>query len=67
MTRERLSAALEELKSQPVRNKPLSLRLSGEEQKRLYKAAKLQGIPPASLARVLIVTGLADLEALPRT
>ncbi len=66
MTRERLAAALEELKSQALRDKPLSLRLSAEEQRRLYKAAKGQGVKPATLARVLIMSALDDLEALPK-
>ncbi len=63
MTRDRLTAALEVLKGQTKRDKPLSLRLSAEEQRRLYRVAKAERIPPATLARVLIMAGVEDLEA----
>lgn len=63
MTRERLLAAISEEKSQTKRDKPISLRLSTEELRRLQRVAKTQGIPAATLARILVLAGVEDLEA----
>ncbi len=62
MTKERLMVALDSLRSATRRDKPLSIRLSAEELARLRRAAKGQRVPAATLARVLLVSGLEDLE-----
>jgi predicted DNA-binding protein len=62
MTREALERALSEVKSHSRRDRPLSVRLSLQEHKRLQAAAKGQGIAAAALARILIITGLDDLR-----
>jgi predicted DNA-binding protein len=62
MTRERLMVALDVLRSATRRDKPLSLRLSAEELRRLQNVARAQRVPVATLARVLVVTGLEGLE-----
>ncbi|MFI5166275.1 MAG: hypothetical protein ACHQQS_06635 [Thermoanaerobaculales bacterium] len=62
MTRERLLAALDDVKAHARRDKPLSLRLSAVELKRLKKAARAQRVPYATLARVLLLGGLDELE-----
>lgn len=63
MTREKLLAAISEEKAQTRRDKPISLRLSTEELRRLQRVAKAQGVPAATLARILVMTGVDDLEA----
>lgn len=62
MTRETLQALLDAEKSQPKRERPLSLRLSDQEHALLHEVAKGEGLPPATLARVLIIHGLQELE-----
>jgi predicted DNA-binding protein len=62
MTRERVEQLVARAKA-GARNMPLSLRLSPEEHGRLRTAAKRLGGPAATLAHVLIVSGLEDLEA----
>ena len=67
MTRERRLAAIREEKAQATRDKPVSFRLTADELRRLQRAAKTQGLPASTLARILVVAGVADLEATPRS
>ncbi|HNX52078.1 MAG TPA: hypothetical protein PKL08_18055, partial [Thermoanaerobaculaceae bacterium] len=46
------------------RERPLSLRLSEQEHALLHAVAEAEGLPPATLARAVLVAGLRDLEAL---
>ena len=62
MTRQRLFELLEEARV-VRRDKPLSVRLSDDEHARLFAVAEKQRIPAATLARLLIVAGVEDLEA----
>lgn len=62
MTRERLLAAISAEKAQTTRDKPMSFRLTADELRRLQRVAKAQDVPPSSLARILVMTGVEDLE-----
>jgi len=62
MTRATLLSLIEKQRTAPRRDHPLSLRLNGGELRRLKTAAKRHGIPAATLARLLLVAGLEDLE-----
>ena len=62
MTRDRLEAALAAAKAPPKLRKMLSVRLTAEEFDRLAAAAVACGVGAATLARLLITTGLDDLE-----
>ncbi len=61
MTRERLLQALEAERLTPARTRMISVRFSDDELARLQAAAGAQRVPAASLARVLIMTGLDEL------
>lgn len=62
MTRERLRQAVEEARAGLKRDRIVAVRFTGPELKRLQRVAGKQGIPAATLARVLITAGLEDLE-----
>ena len=63
MTKESLLAALEVEKGQTKRDRLLSVRLTPAEYQAVTVKAKQNGISAATLARVLILTGLADIPA----
>ena len=63
MTRDRLLAAISEEKAHGARNKPISFRLTGEELRRLQRVAKTHDMPYGTLARILVMAGVEDLEA----
>ncbi len=62
MTRERLLAAISAEKAQAARDRSMSFRLTAEELRRLQRVAKAQGVPASSLSRILVMTGVDDLE-----
>jgi len=62
MTEARLRAMLAEVKAEN-RSRILSVRLAPAEYARLERAAKGEGIPAATLGRVLVLAGLAELQA----
>ncbi len=61
MTRDRLAAALAVTKAPPKLCKMISVRLSTGEFSALSAAAARHGVGTATLARLLITTGLEDL------
>lgn len=63
MTRERLAAVLAVAKAPPKLSKMISVRLSAEEYAALHAAAAVHEVGVATLARLLITTGLEDLPA----
>ena len=63
MTKETLRKAVETEKGAPRRNRAVSVRLSSAEHRLLFQAAKREGLLPSTLARVLVVAGLAELAA----
>jgi len=63
MTKETLRKAVETEKTAPRRDRALSVRLSAAEHRLLFKVAKREGLLPSTLARVLVVAGLAELAA----
>jgi hypothetical protein len=63
MTRERLLAAINEEKAQVTRDESMAFRLTADELRRLHRVAKAQGLKAATLARILVMTGVDDLEA----
>ena len=63
MTRERLLAAISAEKAQATRDSSMSFRLTADELRRLQRTAKAQGLPASTLARILVMTGVDDLEA----
>ena len=63
MARGTLLSMVKEEQQRARRAQMLSVRITDGERKRLYAAAKVHGIPAAGLARILIVSGLEDLEA----
>jgi len=65
MTREKLVKAVHEARANLRRDRMVSIRLSEDEYTRLFAVADRQGVPAATLARVLVVEGVADLEAEP--
>lgn len=62
MTEARLKAMLTEAKT-ANRGRILSVRLTPAEYAALERAAKREGIATATLGRVLVLAGLADLPA----
>ena len=62
MTRERLKQAVEAAKAEVRRGHSVAVRLTDGEFARLQRVAKDQGIPASTLARVLVTTGVEDLE-----
>lgn len=62
MTRETVEAMLARERSTPRRDTQVVIRFSAEERERLLTTAQRQGVPAATLARVLILAGLDDLE-----
>jgi hypothetical protein len=62
MTRETLLQALEAERLHPRREKMISIRFTAEELARLQAAARAHRVAAASLARLLILDGLAMLE-----
>jgi len=65
MTSETLRKLLKQEKQQAVRTRTIGVRVSEEELGRLNDVAAREGLPPATLARVLILAGVADLEREP--
>jgi hypothetical protein len=62
MTKTKILHLLEETKATKRRPRMLGVRMSDEEYEPLERAAKAQGVPAATLARVLIAAGLSDLK-----
>jgi predicted transcriptional regulator len=62
MTRERVRQAVQAVKAPVKREHIVAVRLTEPEWKWLRRTAAGQGIPPATLARVLVTAGLEDLE-----
>ena len=62
MTGTRLRQALEREKRSLARSRILAVRMTEEDMARLASVAKAEGLAPATLARVLIMAGIEDLE-----
>ncbi len=62
MTRERVRQAVQAVKAEVKREHIVAVRLTDPEWKWLRRTAAGQGIPSATLARVLVTAGLEDLE-----
>lgn len=62
MTKEKVLEAVLEASLRSRRERMLSVRLSTDEHARLFLVATEQGVPAATLARLLIVHGLDDLQ-----
>jgi hypothetical protein len=64
MTRETLRAALATQKATPRRDRVVAVRVTEAEHRLLFATAKREGIPPSTLAHLLLVAGLAELSTM---
>lgn len=64
MTREQVKAMVTEARDRRRRDFMLNVRLTVDERAMLQAAAKHESVPPSTLARILLVTGLRDLVGL---
>lgn len=62
MTRKRMGELIKEANASIPRDRMFSVRITSTEYARLARAAEAQGLGAATLARVMIVAGLEDLE-----
>ncbi len=62
MTRANLLAALQTEKAAVRRDRAVSVRVSPVEYQLLFAAARREGIAPSTLARVLLMAGLEELD-----